>query len=134
MTMAGPASSGFGMLLTGIHKSSGSQQQHMGDTFLMLSLGSGVFLIDSHRHKLDGQLPVGTLCARAADGEQEKRMGVMSDWLWRDGGCLSELNCARSFVVATVFKVMGATDPVLSHCGAGSKSVYSANITLGQLA
>ena len=51
----------------------------MGDTFLMLSLGSGVFLIDSHRHKPDGQL--GTLCARAADGEQEKRTGVMSDWL-----------------------------------------------------
>ena len=25
-------------------------------------------------------------------------MGVMSDWLWRDGGFLSELNCDRSFV------------------------------------
>ena len=132
VTMAGSASSGFGMLLTGIHKSSGSQQQQMGDTCLMFSLGSGVFLIDSHRHK--PELPVGTPCARAADGEQEKRMGVMSDWLWRDGGFLSELNCDRSFVVATVFKVMGATDPALSHSGAWPKSVYSADITLGQLA
>ena len=36
-------------------------------------------------------------------------MGVMSDWLWRDGGFLSVLNCDRSFVVAAVFKDDGGS-------------------------
>lgn len=98
-----------GMLVTAIPRSEGAARQAMlGNTFLIVSVPSGVHVVDSHAHKVTGQSQRGTLHAWArssALSQPGARAKAVADWIWGDGGLLCELNCDHRFVTSTVFQI-----------------------------
>jgi hypothetical protein len=111
------------VLVTAIPLSAqGEAQQRTGKTFLIVSLPTAIFLVDSHSHHPFKALPSGMLRACVKSTCYSQRAQVLCEWIWDDHGFLMELQCDRQLVDITAFSNKAAVSSEFAACSTGSCS------------
>jgi hypothetical protein len=94
----------FAALVTAWPLSAGEKDVVVGNTFVVVSLDDGMYVVDSHRHST-AEGTHGTVIAHISGGESDAAAECTTRWLWGPCGLLEQLGCRLDMVDVTGFTI-----------------------------